>query len=142
MVKVQDVAIYIINNLDVDNLKLQKLLYYCQGINYCLFNRPLFDENIEAWQYGPVVPVVYKRYKSKGFDTLQTGKKANLTKDDIETVDLVLDHYGSFSGVALINKTHQEAPWKNAYIPGKRNVVISKESIRDFFINNVEIENE
>ena len=34
------------------NLKLQKLLYYMQGFHLAVFDTPLFDEDIEAWQYG------------------------------------------------------------------------------------------
>ena len=48
------------------NLKLQKMLYYEQGFHLAYFNEPLFEEPIEAWQYGPVVPVVYNYYKSRG----------------------------------------------------------------------------
>ena len=40
------------------NMKLQKLLYYVQGFHIAVFNRPLFNEDIEAWMYGPVVPEI------------------------------------------------------------------------------------
>ena len=43
-------------------LKLQKLLYYCQAWHYTIFNKELFDEKIEAWAHGPVVPSQYKRF--------------------------------------------------------------------------------
>jgi uncharacterized phage-associated protein len=44
-----DVAKYIINATPVDNLKLQKLLYYSQGVYLVLNNKqPLFPEDIEA----------------------------------------------------------------------------------------------
>ena len=42
----------------VSNLKLQKLLYYVQGFHLAVFGEPLFEEEIEAWMYGPVVPSV------------------------------------------------------------------------------------
>ena len=35
------------------NLKLQKLLYYAQGLHLVLHDAPLFGERIEAWQHGP-----------------------------------------------------------------------------------------
>ena len=43
----------------MSNMKLQKMLYYQQGFHLAYFNTPLFEENIEAWMYGPVVPCVY-----------------------------------------------------------------------------------
>lgn len=48
------------------NMKLQKMLYYQQGFHLAYFGTPLFDEEIEAWMYGPVVPSVYDEYKSYG----------------------------------------------------------------------------
>lgn len=146
MMKVLDVAKYIINaNIcDVDNLKLQKLLYYCQGIHYCLDNTPLFDEDIEAWQYGPVVPSVYRKYKSYGldiiskFDNVEGLKLSNI---DREAIDMTISYYGLMTGVALINKTHQEDPWKSVFYPGKKHIIISKESIKKYFTENITIEN-
>ena len=46
----------------MSNLKLQKMLYYEQGFHLAKFNTPLFDEEIEAWMYGPVVPAVYNHF--------------------------------------------------------------------------------
>jgi uncharacterized phage-associated protein len=59
MAKAFEAAKYIINSLPVDNLKLQKLLYYSQAVHLVLNGKlPLFNEAIEAWDYGPVVPRV------------------------------------------------------------------------------------
>ena len=48
----------------ISNLKLQKLLYYAQGFHLALYDQPLFPEAIEAWTHGPVVPDLYRHYKS------------------------------------------------------------------------------
>ena len=48
------------------NMKLQKMLYYQQGFHLAYFETPLFDEDIEAWMYGPVVPSMYEKYKEFG----------------------------------------------------------------------------
>lgn len=47
------------------NLKLQKLLYYSQAWYLALYDLPLFDDRIEAWVHGPVVPPVYGAFKGK-----------------------------------------------------------------------------
>ena len=41
---------------DISNLKLQKLLYYAQGHYLARTGVPLFDDVIQAWAHGPVVP--------------------------------------------------------------------------------------
>ncbi|MDR1297685.1 MAG: DUF4065 domain-containing protein [Deltaproteobacteria bacterium] len=44
------------------NLKLQKLVYYAQGFNLAALGCPLFDEEPEAWDHGPVSPDPYEKY--------------------------------------------------------------------------------
>ena len=51
---------------DISNLKLQKLLYYAQGAVLAITGSPLFDDDIVAWEHGPVVPTVYHLYKHNG----------------------------------------------------------------------------
>ncbi|MFD2419431.1 Panacea domain-containing protein [Amycolatopsis pigmentata] len=48
----------------LSNLKLQKLLYYAQGHYLALTGRPLFDDEIQAWSHGPVVPAVYRQWNA------------------------------------------------------------------------------
>lgn len=47
----------------VSNLKLQKLLYYAQAWHLAIFKQPLFNDEIEAWVHGPVVPEVFRAYR-------------------------------------------------------------------------------
>ena len=92
----------------ISNLKLQKMLYYMQGFHLAFFGTPLFEEEIKAWQYGPVVPSVYeeyKRYESKAID-LPEGPVIELTEDEEAVFDNVYDEYNQFSAVALMKMTH------------------------------------
>ena len=137
-----DVAEYIIKSLPVDNLKLQKLLYYSQAVHLVRHNgTPLFGEDIEAWDYGPVVPPVYRQYKPNGFDILipsSDERQTCLEPDQMRSVVMALGCFGEMSGPALINQTHRESPWKNAYRPGLPSSVITHESIHRFFEKNLE----
>jgi uncharacterized phage-associated protein len=135
-----EVAKYIIKSLPVDNLKLQKLLYYSQAVHLVLNDKALlFPEPIEAWDYGPVVPLVYRKYKSCGFDILSTvDKPVSLKINEIRSVDMALACFGEMSGPALINQTHGEPPWKDAYRPGRPSREISPDSIYGFFKDNLE----
>lgn len=102
MAKVDNVAKYIIGILDVDNLKLQKLLYYCQGVHLVANQEPLFKEDIEARRYGPVVPKVYQTYKSFGFDTITIAhkpKNLSFKKEERLSIDMVLEYFGNMSSL-------------------------------------------
>lgn len=50
----------------INNLKLQKLLYFVNVRNILENGAPLFEESMEKWKYGPVVPDVYHEYKRFG----------------------------------------------------------------------------
>jgi uncharacterized phage-associated protein len=134
------VAKYIVKSLPVDNLKLQKLLYYSQAVHLVLNDKaPLFPEVIEAWDYGPVIPPVYHEYKPCGFDILPPADEpASLDIIEIRAVDMALACFGEMSGPALINQTHGEPPWKDNYRPGRPSRVISLDSMYGFFKSNLE----
>ena len=46
----------------INCFKLQKVLYFIQAQFMVTKNYPCFSEKIEAWNFGPVVPVAYKKY--------------------------------------------------------------------------------
>lgn len=71
MYDVLDICRYIINcsykNLDgISNLKLQKILYFVQIQFLREYNKLCFIDNIEAWDFGPVIPKAYKEYSIYG----------------------------------------------------------------------------
>jgi uncharacterized phage-associated protein len=134
-VSVFDVASYISNLLEVDQLKLQKLLFYTQAVSLVRFNKQAFSETIEAWEYGPVVPEVY--FKVKKYDVPIKIKRVSddpIDPDIIKAADMVIKYYGGKSGVALIAETHSEKPWINAYKKG-RNSEITPRAIKTYYKN-------
>lgn len=103
----------------ISNLKLQKLVYYAQGLHLALYNDSLFTERIEAWTYGPVVPDLYHHYKENGsegihadvnFDPLLIDEDTRMFLDDVYEV------FGQFSAVRLMNLTHSDRCWIDAGI--------------------------
>jgi uncharacterized phage-associated protein len=136
-----EVAKYIINAFPVDNLKLQKLLYYSQAVYLVKNNKqPLFADDIEAWDYGPVVPAVYRAYKACGIETIPPHEDPNtLNLQQMRAVDMTLACFGEMSGVVLINQTHREPPWKEAFKPGRPSQVISVESLYKYFKGSLKI---
>lgn len=109
---------------DLTNLKLQKMLYYTQA-EYAAANSgdSLFADEIQAWQYGPVVPSIYSLLKSCGayrvsdFDI--TIERPDFTEEIISFLDGVFDKYIRYSAWALVDATHKPGtPWYRVYANG------------------------
>ena len=120
------------------NLKLQKLLYYQQGFHLAFFGTPLFAEDVEAWMYGPVVPVVYDEYSAYGSSALPEVKESvSLPDDEEELFNEVYDAYREFSAIGLMNRTHSERPWLDA-VPHDRGTIISQKSMESYFKTQIQ----
>lgn len=118
MATVFDVAKYILQKQGaMTAMKLEKLVYYCQAWSLVWDSKPLFPEKIEAWANGPVVPDLYQVHRgmfSVDVSVFKMGKTENLSKEEKETIDAVLETYGDKSPQWLSELTHNEDPWKNA----------------------------
>ena len=120
------------------NLKLQKLLYYQQGFHLAFFGTPLFEESVESWMYGPVVPSVYDEYSKYGSASLPVTTEAiTLTDDEERLFNEVFDAYREFSAIGLMNKTHSERPWIEA-VPHDRGTVISQDSMKAYLMTQIQ----
>lgn len=116
----------------ISNLKVQKLLYYTQGFHLAIYNKPLFDEEIVAWQYGPVVPDVYREYKQYGSSSIPVEENVDisfLSDDEFSLIKEVYEVYGQFSAFKLMELTHSEAPWQNTGI----NDIITHDKLKEHF---------
>ncbi|HET9947165.1 MAG TPA: type II toxin-antitoxin system antitoxin SocA domain-containing protein [Patescibacteria group bacterium] len=123
------------------NLKLQKILYYAQGWYLANFKKPLFNDRIEAWKYGPAIRVVYQEFKNNGNAVIQE----NIEDWEIKEIDKItkafLDEvwnvYGKYSGSDLVSLTHSEIPYKEARDTIKEgdysDIEISTLSMQNFF---------
>lgn len=125
------------NGYVISNLKLQKLLYFIQAEFLVSKNTSCFSDNIEAWDFGPVVPIVYRRYKVYGsahIPFMFEDDSYNIEKEDKDLINGILDKCAVYSASYLVDITHKQDPWINAY--HSRNKLISNESIKQFFIEN------
>lgn len=122
----------------VEALKLQKLMYYCNGWSLALRNKALFSDETQAWKHGPVIPSIYAQHRlMPSVESWSLGDPTALERDDRTFAEEVIDLYGAKSGWTLRQMTHAEDPWKNAWARcgygANRGEVISKEEIRDYF---------
>lgn len=134
-----DVAQYILERQEpITVMKLQKLVYYSQAWSLVWDEKPLFQERVEAWANGPVVPDLYQAHRGQfEVTTIPEGNPNQLNDDQVETVDAVLGFYGDKSSMWLSNLTHMEDPWKEARVglaPGERsNREITHSAMEEYY---------
>lgn len=147
-VKAADVAAYILDQKGpMTAMKLQKLVYYGQAWSLVWDDVPLFNEPIQAWANGPVVYALFRFHKGKykvSVRDFEHGDLAKLNKDQVETLQAVLDSYGGMSAAQLSELTHAEKPWKSARGSvddgEKSNTTISHTSMKEYYTNLSESE--
>ncbi len=138
MLSCHNVARYFLTKVDKDsgdlisNLKLQKLVYYAQGLHLALYDEPLFAEPVEAWPHGTAIAVLYQAFKKYGDDAIEPPKDVDFSIYNDRTrnlLDEVYSFFGQFSAWKLRNMTHEEDPWKNA----PPNGIITHEAMKKYF---------
>jgi uncharacterized phage-associated protein len=138
---------------ELSPMKLQKLVYFAHGWYLALTGAPLISEEVQAWQYGPVIPYLYQHFKGYGNgaiempmteDVWENGRwnpKVPLLKDQGPSAEQarsvirrVWDEYGKYSAARLSNATHQSgSPWEEVYEADRKNAVIPAETIKAYF---------
>ena len=115
-IQVFDVAAYILERMEtMTTMKLQKLVYYSQAWSLVWDEKPLFEEDIEAWANGPVVRKLFDCHRGMyEISSMPLGNSDLLDQEQRDTVDAVLEYYGDKSAQWLIELTHMEDPWKQA----------------------------
>ena len=144
MTSIIDVAKYILEQKGtMSTMKLQKLCYYSQAWTLAWDERPLFEEDFQAWANGPVCRELFELHRGRFLissdDLPQLCGKHELSVTERETIDKVLEFYGDKEGHWLSELTHKERPWKEARhkanaLPGDScNEIITKESMADYY---------
>lgn len=119
----------------VTNTKLQKLLYFTQGVYLAKYNKLAFEDNIIAWKYGPVIKDIYYKYSLYGAEPIivieEYDSKISLML--INAIDIVLESFLDINQTDLIEETIKPgSPWSYTDIDD----VISVEDIKDYFLTN------
>ena len=149
MLNIKDLADYIITKLceggeELNNLKLQKLAFYCDAWYLAFFGKKLVDTDFQAWIHGPVSRELYDRfsatkslYSSIAIEDRSPDYQMNLSINDAAHLDSVLEAYGKFSGAQLEEMTHREEPWiraRKGYRPSQRcEEVLDSAVTRDYY---------
>ena len=153
---VLDVSRYIINysnlkDYGISNLKLQKILYFVQAYFLIQTSHPCFKEKIEAWDFGPVVPVAYREFKGFAGMDIPTVKsyivfdendiwntkciefeENCIDNEDKVLINKVVDKFSEYSATDLVKLTQRQTPWIDAIVLNQSNEITNK-SIFEYF---------
>lgn len=141
------------NTKEISPIKIQKALYFCfaywsgfvkKGISDQQIssdeNEILFDDRIEAWSFGPVVPNVYfnerdySLFGSKNVEEDAVSRVEVIFNDSLllkETINSILQDIFEISDFKLVSRSHMDKCWQNHYNSSseKHNEEIPKEEI-------------
>jgi len=128
----------------VTQMKLQKLVYFANGIHLAQYDNPLIKENFQSWDYGPVIPEIYQQFKIYGSSPIEDtsllfvfnpSAKKVLESDVLdekakETISVTWNSLKDISAITLSAWTHKKgSPWETHY----KNGIIPNEEIKEYF---------
>lgn len=118
-VTVHDVAHYILKKTGrIQAIKLQKLCYFAQGWHLTWLGDPLFDDEIKAWRYGPVVYTLYREHiGSRHLNRWDFAEPdvSHLNETQKKLIDMVIRTNEHKSGIDLIREVHMHDIWKKKF---------------------------
>lgn len=154
---VLDVSQYVIkysNERDygISNLKLQKILYFIQAYFLIEKNEPCFDNKIEAWGFGPVIPDAYDKYRQYANSDIPTEdyfvidenniwnskrvKYQDIIADaDKKLINKVVNKFANCSLSYCTALTQNQSPWIDAYNRNYNNAEITINDLQHYFCN-------
>ncbi len=113
----------------ITQMQLQKLVYIAHGWYLAINGKPLINSQVQAWQYGPVIPELYQATKMYGADPINgflgfssdslfpehSASQLRVPDADADTwqlLEVIWNRYGQLSGAQLSALTHQDGtPW-------------------------------
>lgn len=136
--------------LSITPVKLFKLVYLIYGWVLAVLDKRLFDEPIQAWKLGPVVPSLYHEFKRFGENPI-TEKSVYMDEESQvsypflnvdESTAMVMtkawEVYSPFAASALVNKTHEPGnPWFKYYTKEEKHILIPDEEIKEYFVKKI-----
>lgn len=125
------------SNATLTPMQLLKLVYIAHGWMLGLYRRPLIKDEIQAWQYGPVIPKLYnliRHFRSNPVEGPIDTYAETLDPQEENIIEQIYNIYGQLSGPDLSRLTHAEnSPWAVIYRPGRFGAIISNDIIEDHY---------
>ena len=127
------------------NLQVIKLVYFCHAWMLGLYERPLIEQPIEAWRFGPVIRDVYQSFKKYRGEPIRANARvpeANLDDKEEDLVRQVYSKYGYLSGIRLSEFTHEEGtPWDKVWKRNGQDSIIPRSLMKEYYSKQVPASN-
>lgn len=134
----------------ITNMALHKIMFFAHGWSIAERGRPLVAATFEAWQHGPVMPIIYRQFSKFGRQPVRdratrvdiaTGRDvrmdAKLAVDDAAFVERVTAMLGPVSALVLSDMSHEPGgPWDLVWNSKQRvnpGMVIPHDLIASYF---------
>lgn len=118
-------------------MQVQKLTYFCHAWMLGLGYGPLFQDAVEAWQYGPVIRGVYhalKHHRANPVREPVLEQPTTFTEREERLIRVVWSRYGNLDGLRLSKMTHVAgSPWDQTRQRDHRSQIIHNHVIRDYY---------
>lgn len=147
------------SNQNISVIRLQKALYFLfayYGATYGSlesdsgngenltevdkkYPKYLFNEQFEAWRYGPVIRKVYAAEKQGDYDSFESSVEIDTSSYDsdvIKFLEEVLVQINEMSDFALVNRSHLDKAWKDHYEEGKQAIPMDRDEIIEEYQKN------
>ena len=118
-------------------MQVIKLVYFCQAWMLGLYERPLIEQPIEAWRFGPVIRDVYqsfKKYRGEPIRDQARVPEAHFDDKEEDLVKQVYSKYGYLSGIRLSELTHEEGtPWHEVWRRNGQDSIIPRSLLKEYY---------
>ena len=98
-------------NEKIDEMKLQKLMYFAQRESLIRTGEPLFEGDFYGWRFGPVLKELRTPYKEEAFASGVTDADMD---GEMEVLDEVFKAYAHKDAWSLSRLSHGEICWKRS----------------------------
>lgn len=120
----------------ITNLQLQKMLYIAQVIYLGQTGHHLFRGGFQAWDYGPVEPDVYHKFKFFGDKPLEEWAfpdvEETCNKDELSFIASIAKQLGQMKPSKLVGLTHRYGTgWYKNYQSGAKDTYISEDDMQE-----------
>lgn len=123
MLKVKTAAMYLFDlysekyNEQMDQMKLNKLLFLAQQESYALYERPLLKTIFYANRFGPVLKEVcalYNGFTDANSYEPESTETENLSETDRMILEKVFTRYAAIGSWSLSRRSRGSISWKSA----------------------------
>lgn len=123
----------------LSNLKLQKLLYFCQGGHYKWEEKRLITDNyFELWAYGACIEKMYVKFRKYGQNDIDDDEKKlkniKISAEEKSTIETVWHQLRDLHVFDLVERVINDPP--HTIAKESNSIFIEEDDIKDYFIKH------